>query len=120
MKAGMSTRSAKLSQRSFAISEVSTRLLRLGVRDQPAQRVRRVDDVGIGQQQVFRRERRLAPPSMPCFTAHSLPVQPAGSGAAAHDGEAIRLAERGRRAARDIGGAVVAVVVDQHDREAPG
>ena len=51
-KAGMAKRSAKLSQRSFAISELSTQPLGLGARDEPGERAGRVDDVGVGQQQI--------------------------------------------------------------------
>ena len=56
MKAGMCTRSGRFSQRQRAVSEVSTSRCRLGLRDQPAQSVGRVHDVGIGEHQIFRRE----------------------------------------------------------------
>ena len=49
MKAGMNTRSAKLSQRSFTISDVSTVPPRVRPRDQRVQRIRPVDDIGIGE-----------------------------------------------------------------------
>ena len=58
MKAGMNMRSAKLSQRSFAISEVSTEAAGLRPRDKLAQLIRRIDDIGIGEEEVVRRLRR--------------------------------------------------------------
>ena len=47
MKAGISARSAKLSQRSFAISDVSTRSVAHGALDELRQRFVSVADVGI-------------------------------------------------------------------------
>ena len=60
----------------------STSPLRFGVRDQPAQRVGRMHDVGVGEQQVLRRGCAIARAAMPCFMAQSLPVQPGGKRAA--------------------------------------
>ena len=84
MKAGTWLRSARLSQRSFAISEVSTKCP-ARLRHQPRQPVGRMHDVGIGQQQIVRLRvgfRRLdALPQRPQFPG------PAGGRAAAchHD-----------------------------------
>ena len=55
--------------------------------------------------------------STPCCCAHSLPVQPAGSGAPRNDGQALAGAQRRRGLARDVGGGVAALIVDQDDVE---
>ena len=80
MKAGIRNRSAKLSQRSLTISEVRTRPSAARACDQRAQDLGAIDDVGIGQQQIFGLLAPTCAASMPCLTAHSLPVQPGGSG----------------------------------------
>ena len=51
-------RSAKLSQRSFAISEARTKPPRCARATRLRQRIRRVDDIGISEQQIGRRRRR--------------------------------------------------------------
>ena len=79
MKAGTSMRSAALA--------AQLRHQRDQHRSRPpaparpaAQLVRLVDDVGVGEEEIFRRRRRASAASTPCFSAHSFPVQPAGSG----------------------------------------
>ena len=75
----MNARSAKLSQRSFTITEVSAVAAVLGARDEALQRAGRVDDVGVGEQQIASAPLASAS-ATPCFCAHTLPVQPDGSG----------------------------------------
>ena len=68
------------------------------LRDQPAQRVRRIDDVGVGEQEVIRRLRRRLDRLDALLLRPEL-AGPAGrQRAARNDGEAVRRAERGRGA----------------------
>ena len=119
MKAGIRPRSARLSQRSFAISEASTEAAALRVGNEPAQRIRRIGDVGVGEQQIARRARLGmldALPDGPQLAGPSRRQWPAGQ-----YGEPIRGARVRRRfALRDLAGAVAALVVDQDDVEGAG
>ena len=95
--------------------ENETARLRPG--DQARQHIRRIDDVGIGEQQVVRRQRR----GLGKLDALLLRPQLAGPAgrqrAPRHDGQALGGAERGRGVARDKRRAVAALVVDQDHME---
>ena len=75
-----SMRSAQLSQRSLAISEVSTGAAARAIAPPASDSVSgRMRDIGVGQQQVSAAAPAAASAAaMPWFSAHSLPVQPAG------------------------------------------
>ena len=57
-KAGISSVSASERQRSLTINETRSRSVCFGARHQFGDVVRRMDDVGVGEQQIIRRERR--------------------------------------------------------------
>ena len=117
MNAGTNMRSAKLSQRSFAISEVSTVAAGARPRDKLAQLIRHIDDIRVGEEDVIRRLRRRL------GRLHALVLRPQFSGppgrerAPGNDREAVGRAERNRGIARHLRGAVVALVVDQDHPE---
>ncbi len=117
MKAGTNMRSAKLSQRNFAISEVRTKPPACARATRCGQRVRRVNDVGVGEQQIVRRRRR----ALGLFDALLLRPQLAGpagrQGAPGQYGQTRAGAERRRGLARHRRGGVAALVVDQDHAE---
>ncbi len=88
-------------------------VLSFGVRDQPADGIGRMHDVGVGEQQIIGRlrQRRRGIDALLCRPELACPSR--RQAAAGHD---RAVARRLRRAARDVGGAVAAVVVDQDDR----
>ena len=115
MKAGMCTRSGRFSQRQRAVSEVSASPCASAC----ATSQRKVSPACTMSASVSIRyvgANFSSAAAMPCFTAHSLPVQLAGS---AWLSTMVSLSARRAtpRPARDVGGAVMAVVVDHDQRE---
>ena len=114
MKAGMSARSAKLSQRNLTISESAPDpSLR---RAQPDGRRKSgvMHDVGVGEQQIIRRLRQRRRLLDALLHGPELAGPPGRQGSAGHDIGAALL--RSLRGAGHSGGAVAAVVIDQDDR----
>ena len=77
------------------------------------ERVRRVDDVGVGEEEIDRRMRR----GLGCLDTLALRPELSGpsrrQGPAGQDGKAVGGAQRQRRCARDLRRTVAALVVDQ-------
>ena len=108
-------RSAKLSQRSFAISEVSTvppdRARATSLRSSSGH----VDDIGIGKEEIIRRpSRRLGRFDALAVAPKAFRSTPPASVRPDKTVQAVGGAERRRRVARDLRGAIPALVVD-HD-----
>ena len=91
-------------------------IMLFGVRDQPARRVRRMNNVGVGKHQIFGREFFLRGRN-PLLHRPELAGPARRQRTPAHNNEPVVFAERSSGSARDIRRAVAAVIIDQHDRE---
>ena len=112
-KAGIRKCSAVLLQCSRAISETRTRLAAFGARHQLAQIVGAVGDVGIGEPEKFRLQG--------CGMIAALAHRPELAGPARRPRAAGQHRQPvAAQPARQIGGAVVAEVIHQHDMEVAG
>ena len=117
MKAGISARSAKLSQCSFAISDVEHQSVPARARDERGQRFRRIADVRVGEQHVvgrLRQRRDMLRPAVHCPQLAGPRCRKLGRGQVPSGARAMPAVAaaggRGRRCRR-------AVVVDHDDIE---